>query len=496
MTYPWSILDTETDRSGKFRVGVLLDDDGTVQASRELDEMRSIVLARAGRVVWGHNIAYDIGVLCAGAVGCRFMRGHFRSASFQGVRFLDTLSFFELPLSEAAPLCGGAKTGEGAESLDYDMAHLEEYCVDDCRATAAVVRCIERTADEIKASPVATGPGSWARSVLERLEPWTENYSDDRFFVRRGRTPQDAIRGGLVKCSVGEIRDGEKWDVKSAYPWQMWSGEFPHLPACRIGRADAGRVVLVEFWDARTESWVWGPPEEHEIIGGKVRRVVRCPKTQWGRPFRSFVEAMMETRERLKSTGDLGGAYLAKRVANSLSGVLGARTLTTYVKHGLVSGGQKTEFGLPGTRSAWAALVTGRQRARVLRAWKVAKVPAYSDTDSLVCKSYVPDGEGLPLFGRWELETRFDRAVILGPKMYATWLGDKSTGHVKGIPKRLAVPAVERLMMGKETVTEWDSVVTYRELPNAPALWTKRSRDPFRALKKAGFSSTLPRLEV
>lgn len=493
---PWSVIDTETGHQGEFRVGVMLDESGRVQASRDIETFRAMVTARPGRVVWGHNVSYDIGVLWGGAVGCRFMRGHFRSASFQGVHFLDTMSFFECKLDEAAKMCGGhGKSGDGAASRDYTLDVLTDYCADDCRETAHVVRKIQAVAKRFDVSPIATGPGNWARAVLEQCEPWTREYPDDYTFVRKGLTPQDAIRGGLVKYQMGELRDGEKWDIKSAYPWQMWAGEFPHLPSCTIGRKSGGRVALIEF-DLNGE-WVWGPPEEMEEYGiTRHRRVARCPNGNWGRPFRRFVEHTMQIRGEFIAAGDKGGNYLAKRIANSLSGALGARTLSTFVKHGVVTGGQRREFGLPGTRSLWCALVTGRQRARVLRAWKVAAVPAYSDTDSLVCKKYTPDGEGSELFGRWELETAFDRAVILGPKMYATWKGDESTGHVKGIPKRLAVPTVERLMKGGETVVEWDSVVTYREMPTAKELWTKRRRDPFRGLRQNAFSSkVLPNLE-
>ena len=421
----------------------------------------------SGAVVWGHNVQYDLLVLWQGSIGAWFVNGRFRRASEGGVAFRDTLSFFEMPLSEAAKLVGLQKTGDAAESLAYSDAKLEGYCVDDCKATAGLVRAILRFTRETGLSETATGPGSWAREFWKIALPPIATYIDDR----RRPMPQGMIRGGLVKWQSGTLLDGEKWDVKSAYPWQMWNGRFPDVES--IGRF--GLPVVVKA------AGVWYVPEEADLLGLRPTRVVRCPALRWGRPFVGFVESLMELRNRYKAASDGAGDYLSKRVLNSLSGCLGARTLSMYVKNGVVSGGNKVD-ALPGTRASWAALVTGRQRARLLGAWKTSREPRYSDTDSLVCKSFNGDGQGNDLCGRWVLEERFAEAWIIGPKMYATLdrAGAIQTAHVKGIPKRLAADTIRRYREGGETVVEWESVVTYREAHGSPALWIQRKRDPFK----------------
>jgi len=477
----WSVIDTETDHDGRFRLGVVLDDDDRVRVTQNADEMRSWVLDRE-RVVWGHNISYDLGVLWRGSIGIRTMRGRFRSARHAGVLFLDTLSFFEMPLSELGGLTGVHKAGDGAESLDYATDELAEYCIQDCRATAAGVRAIHAFSDDNGLTRTGTGPGSWARMIWARLEPWTVDYCDDRALFKAKQMPKGVVRGGLVKWTEGTLKNGVKYDIKSAYPWQMWSGEFPDLS--RIG-SKSGRDVLVQYRDPDRDVLVWGVPEECEAAGARVIRRLKCPAGAWRRPFVSFCEHMMETRNKYREADDKAGAYLAKRVANSLSGIMGARTMSAFTRNGIVTGGATVD-ALPGTRSAWAALITSRQRARLRRAWKTAVLPCYSDTDSLVAKRFTPDREGIELFGRWELETEFDRAVVLGPKMYATFSAAGNSGHVKGIPKRMAVETIDRLLKGGETVVEWDSPFTYREIPGQAVLWTKRKRDPFRSLRETG----------
>lgn len=462
------VFDTETDRAGEFRLGVLMDVRTLEpQTFRDPSAMRAALQSLPkGAVVWGHNVQYDLLVLWKGSVGAWFVNGRFRRAALGGIQFRDTLSFFELPLADAAKLVGSKKTGEGGASFEYSDSRLAEYCADDCRATAALVRSILRFASEVGVSKTATGPGSWAREYWKQAVPTIAIYPDDRRF----RMPRGLIRGGLVKWQSGTITDGEKWDVKSAYPWRMWADTFPDVQT--VGRF--GVPFLVE------SCGVWYTVEEADLLGLRPVKVLRCPATRWGRPFRPFVERLMDLRNRYKRASDGAGDYLSKRVLNSLSGCLGARTLAMYVKNGVAVGGNRVD-SLPGTRAAWAALVTGRQRARLLRAWKTASEPCYSDTDSLVCKSFGGDSEGNDLCGRWMLEERFAEAWILGPKMYATLdrSGAIQTAHVKGIPKRLAAEAIRRFQEGGETSVEWDSVVTYREAAGSPALWIKRKRDPF-----------------
>lgn len=480
----WFVLDTETagDSTSSFRLGVLMDAAGDYVTFRTADGMRQAVeQLPPGSVVWGHNVSYDLLVLWRGEVGAWFVSGRFRRAQLRGVQFRDTLSYFEMPLAEAARMVDGAKL-EGDATTFADDGTLEARCVGDCELTRRLVVRIHDVARRIGVPPDATGPGSWARSYWKMRTPWIDHYPDD--LALRDVIPEGLMRGGLVKFDAGSIHDGEKWDVKSAYPWQMIApAGFPDLERLRYGTG-AGRSVLLR-WRDESGRIVWGPPEEAEAGGHRPmrNRLYTPQRGRWSSPFRGFVAGLMGLRNTYKGRKDAAGDYLTKRVLNSLSGCLGARTAPLYVRAGVATGGKRLR-ALPGTRSVWASLITGRQRARLLRAWAVADSPVYSDTDSLVCRHFEGDSEGSNACGRWVLEETFEEAWILGPKMYATLAGNRvKSAHVKGIPKRMAAAAIAAYREGGETVLEWDSVATYREAHNLPGLWLKRHRDPFSKLR-------------
>ncbi len=479
------MFDTETDRQGDYRVAVLynvLDD--THEVLRDVDTARNRLETING-LLYCHNTTYDLLVMYGGAILAKFMKGHYRSARHKKCTWLDTLSFFEMPLSETAELTGEAKSGDGGESLDYTIEQLIPYCVQDCKATAALVRMIHTMADKFGLKRHATGPGSWARDYWKQCEPWLEKYPDDLY---RGvkHFPTGIVRGGLVKWKAADVGECVKYDIKSAYPWQMVDGTFPELTQIKRGPVGNGlENVLVAWHDEGLERDVWGTEAEAAYYGQPIKDGLWCPAKAIGRPFVKYVETLMEHRNKAKAEGDAGLSYLVKRVLNSLSGALGARTQLTYIRFGVATGGKIAERGLPGTRSIWASLVTGRQRVRILDAWRDCAEPIYSDTDSVICGTFVDDGKGSEALGRWELEDKLSKARIYAKKVYRTTdTGGKSIAHVKGVPKRMALDILQRYDGGGETVAEWDGVASYREAHTAPELWLTRRRDPMKLIRQ------------
>lgn len=486
-------VETHPEENDRFLCSVLRD----IRTDRiEYFDDEDKARARLGEVngrVYAHNAAYDHNATYHGTETVYMMNGSFRRSLVGRALWLDTFGFFDVGLGWAGEnLTGIKKTGIASAVHHMTEAERRDYCISDTEGAAALVHCILDFARRFDLKSEATGTGAWAREFWKRCEPWVEVYPDD---LKLRHYPADAMRGGVVYADhdARPLLDCVKYDIKSAYPWQMVCGVFPDLEHVQLAKKTDGLpVVLLEWYDEHLERDVWGPEEEHQAsrTAGPVKRVLRCPRRHWLNPFRSYIDTLIQHRNEAIADGDKARSYLVKKVMNSLAGALGSRRRPQIVSQGLISGGDIAERGLPGTRTLWASLITGRNRARILNALRDSDTAVYSDTDSVICKRFADDGQGDERLGFWELEAELQAAWIIGPKIYMTHSrGEDSAAAelkawTKGAPKRAAVNIAARYLLGQATEVLWSSAFSVSESYDKERLWGTRRRDPMKKVRQ------------
>jgi len=177
------------------------------------------------------------------------------------------------------------------------------------------------------------------------------------------------------------------------------------------------------------------------------------------RPFDGYVKDLWERRQELKAQGS-PRHIIYKLLLNSLSGKFGQRvgtglrqleTMDAYWRHAPVRGTEVmvlrnmayAKVPLPIYRIPeyiivpWAAYITAYARIALHQAMLEAPGPIlYVDTDSLMCFSELPTGDGL---GELALQASGAAVDLIAPKMYDLVFETGERNPVaKGVPSSLA----------------------------------------------------------
>ncbi len=412
------------------------------------------------RIVYAHNLQYDIGNLFGNELDSFDMvmvGGRLIKVSRENITFVDSFNIWPMSVKKLG-------SAFGLQKLQTDsMADDREYVFRDCeivrRAMDFVWGYCERM--ELKRCPATLG----GLSVMTWKKMGGKNCHDTNSNSRQ------ALYGGRVELfkRVNETNKLAWTDINSLYPFVML-GEYPdrleefgsRLP--EYGVADV-TITMKEsafgylpfkannsriFYPFGQMRGTWTIPEityalEH---GGKIDKVHNAyGSATCSRPYSDFVRNVFDLR--LKAESDAENLFF-KLLLNNLYGRLGA---TGVISRGVwstesnrnkgVGYGEKrlVEYQMPPAEETnWchAAYVTSYGRIELMKYIELIGVDnmIYSDTDSTIFEcgnDKLPFKTGNEL-GQMKLVSWENECETYAPKMYHAG----KVWKAKGVPQKLA----------------------------------------------------------
>ncbi len=325
------------------------------------------------------------------------------------------------------------------------------------------------------------------------MDLFRRKYLDDEYwtpFHYRNQFARRAYYGGRCEpFALGFWDCVNVYDFNSHYPAQMVGHDFPN-PNTTIGPRQPGRLSWILENEGCSDCTVDVPHCKYPVLPYRVGwqvfypvgvfrgtwchnelryaisqgvRVKEVHATLYSedtvRPFDGYVKDLWEKRKALKAQGS-PRALIYKLLLNSLSGKFGQRvegglreleTMDAYERGGYRIGTEFMELRrtiyakvlIPTTRIPdyiivpWSAYITAYARIDLHKRMLEAPGPVlYVDTDSIMCFSDLPTGEGL---GDLSLQAKGAIVDLIAPKMYDLVLetGERSP-VAKGVPTSLA----------------------------------------------------------
>ncbi len=317
-------------------------------------------------------------------------------------------------------------------------------------------------------------------------------------FERLKEPQDDFLRefnfGGRTQCfKTGIIKgDWKVYDVNAMYPFVMSTFKHPIASQYHVGDKITADTCFVCFAGRnngalphRGENGLDFTRERgtfhasiHEIEAAQdlgliqIDRVIYTVDFYERTTFAEFVEEYHALRRDAQAKGDAAGNLLYKYLLNSSYGKF-SQNPDNHAEYQIADVGELSEpwqpcemhgpYMLyqkpPRTRRyfnvATGASITGAARALLLRGIAAATVPAYCDTDSIICQALDVPIDARKL-GAWKLEASGDKLAIAGKKMYAVFQGAKC---IKQASKGVRLTPSEIVSVAKGNVIQYANPV-------------------------------------
>lgn len=457
----------------------------TYYSKGDIREFKDWLLSRPERLIYAHNIQYDLGNLFGNnideldtvLVGRRMIR-----AVWGKKQFVDSFNIWPMAVK---------KLGEafGLNKLDTDsMATDIDYVMRDVDIIHEAMAFVWNFCDLLGIDVLPSTLGGLCVKIWRH---WGGENCHDSLELSR-----EALFGGRVE--LFKLQNDSEFvgytDINSLYPFVMtrdYPGELEDcgtdlleygiarckvtVPECELPvlplRRDDGRILYP--YGTFTGTWTIAELREMERTGGTIDKVYQSYGTnECGKPYKDFVHNLY--RARLDSASSAEKLFF-KLLMNNLYGRLGTtgkigRTVNRSDKADIdgVCFGKKVlvEYSMPlSAETNWshAAYTTAYGRLELLKYLQMigAENLIYCDTDSAIfdlphvalnmqfsqsprCNANSLSSQSIPFavsmeLGEMKLESYETNCKAYAPKMYS--LGSKF--KAKGVPQRLAKTFIE-----------------------------------------------------
>jgi len=515
-------IDTEDNSKGTPTLFCAVSDVGSYTTRHRLDFLHYL-MNQKGQDVWATNLEYDL-VNVFGEflpeVKLRFGHSALISATWKGVRFLDTLRHVPASVAQLGEWVGRPK-------LKFDPNNAA-YCLNDAAITRDAVKHVESIYKDLGIDK----PGGTLPSTA--LKIWRNTWPEGKWAMLPIPPVMDAAReayyGGRVECfEVGKFKNVSAIDMSSAFPWAMITEPFP-IPWGPVKRWKGGDAIeptgiyhvrcfldpgessgslpfrgeggLVFPFGEWSGTYTGIELQSHLAYGGRVEIIAGFLFIHSGSPFTNYVQRLWDWKSRARGVR----RQVTKLLLNGLYGKFGERGDRTVVKslddyRATLPRSLETRLSLgmaittvpgpppPWANVVWAALVTARCRVRLLQELHKLRSQGarvlYVDTDGIFfieppgSKIHYPEKAQKP--GDWEYRGRFD-LIIEGKKEYALRApGGPWEYHAKGVPYAAREAYIRNGHAEFERPNRLRESIRRGKTPN---VWEPRTKDRRKVLTK------------
>ena len=460
-------IDTEDNSKGSFELGVIIAGRKTHVYHTRL-QMRKAILAFKVVSVWAHNVQYDISnIFDIKEIEWKYTSGKFIAAVYRKngcyIRFFDTMNLYAGKLADIGNFIGLKK-------LEFRKGDPVKYCIRDTKIVKKFVEVIKTMCEKEGITFSFTqGAMSWkAFRKTCALDLKTSSYSSG--------IARSAYYGGRVEIFRYGRYDGKvyEYDINSMYPYAMSYLTIPY------GNLNYGkRLDLVNREGVaclRVESnlqipllpyrmddglaypngkftGVWAFPEIRRFIelGGKVKKVYWTFSTRKKarKVFTRFVRRYYGLRKR--ETNEARKMFY-KILLNSLYGKFGFKgevqklkrlfigefthSKLFFARDGEIYGYDTRDIKTPYQNACIAAYITSEARCNQHKFMMLRPDDLlYTDTDSFMMKTRLPDKYIGKNIGELKLENIHQGADFILPKVYRVGEKVRAKGFkINGVP--------------------------------------------------------------
>ena len=444
----------------------------------------------AGKDLWNGELTFtDRGLL----------KADFRVRD-RKARFIDSHNLFpRWSVDDLGRFTGLPKLDEGADLIslisrgarwaDLDSDQREKLRSYNLRDSEIVHRAVTEL-QEFLLSLGAKLQMTIAACAMDLFRRQHLNSTWKRMGPETAKLARPAFYGGRVEnFMMGTVDNASLYDINSLYPHVQAQANYPHPN--RLELATEGELwTLIDRWEGVAHVTIEVPPSYVPPLPWRaadklffptgtlagtwtlvelraaLKRSARLQSIEWVlgspvtfSPFEQYVETLYEERK-LAAADGAGRELLAKLLLNSLYGRFGLdptrglhhviplqgepnfKELQGYTSHEmngeLIAYGPIKDLPTPPYANVLiAAQVTAEARLELLRELERQDTDLiYCDTDSVLTRGELPQGEGL---GEWKQQMENGSADMLGPKEYILhnhFFNDRYV--VKGVPERVA----------------------------------------------------------
>lgn len=454
------------------------------------------LLQRPERMVFAHNVQYDLGNLFASdltQLDCTLVGGRLIKAIWHKKKFVDSFNLWPMSAKKLGEAFGLAKLE--TESMATDKA----YVFRDVEIIREAILFVWRMCERLGVENMPTTLGGLAVQVWKSFEGVNNHDSLEM--------SREAYFGGRVELFKvrNDLPTVAYTDINSLYPFVM-TYDYPCelSPADSLPRHGIARVkikvpkseITVLPWRRKDGRifYPWGTfegtftaPEIHAAVerGAEVLKVIQAYEaTETVKPYQYYTTKLY--RDRLASESPAEKLFF-KLLMNNLYGRLGTTgeiSRTVWVKDGQDVPSEKAlvKYRMPlSAETNWshAAYVTAYGRLELLKHLEMvgAEQLIYCDTDSTI---FDAPGKKIPFsigneLGQMKLESWETDCETFAPKMYRAGKKYKA----KGVPVRLAKEYIETGKASFELPFKLREAIRFFDQDNARKLsvWRKVSKE-------------------